>query len=57
VESALQREESRGAHFRSDFPDTNPALGGMHQTVRLNGGIASRRFSSLSVTGLAHVAN
>ncbi len=24
--SALQREESRGAHARRDFPDTNPAL-------------------------------
>ncbi|ARJ06638.1 L-aspartate oxidase [Cnuibacter physcomitrellae] len=26
VHSALAREESRGAHFRSDFPDTDPEL-------------------------------
>lgn len=26
VESALQREESRGVHLRTDFPDTNPAM-------------------------------
>ncbi|MBN2781700.1 MAG: succinate dehydrogenase, partial [Campylobacterales bacterium] len=25
IESALHREESRGAHFRSDFPDENGA--------------------------------
>ncbi|GMU24525.1 MAG: L-aspartate oxidase [Phycisphaerae bacterium] len=28
--SALAREESRGVHHRSDFPDTNPALEGQH---------------------------
>ncbi|HWG38687.1 MAG TPA: L-aspartate oxidase [Terriglobales bacterium] len=30
VRAALAREESRGAHFRSDFPDHNPALAGLH---------------------------
>jgi L-aspartate oxidase len=25
VASALAREESRGGHFRSDFPDVDPA--------------------------------
>jgi L-aspartate oxidase len=31
---ALLREESRGAHFRSDFPETDPALDGHHAVVR-----------------------
>ena len=30
---ALQREESRGAHQRSDFSDTNPELNGRHAVV------------------------
>ncbi len=30
AQAALFREESRGAHFRSDFPDTDAALDGMH---------------------------
>ena len=30
----LAREESRGAHQRSDHPDTDPALDGMHTLVR-----------------------
>ena len=28
--SALGREESRGSHFRSDFPDVDPAFDGRH---------------------------
>jgi L-aspartate oxidase len=31
------REESRGAHFRSDFPGTDPALEGHHAVVRDGG--------------------
>jgi L-aspartate oxidase len=34
---AILREESRGAHFRSDHPQTDPALDGHHAVVR-NGG-------------------
>jgi L-aspartate oxidase len=30
----MLREESRGAHFRSDFPTTDPALDGHHAVVR-----------------------
>jgi L-aspartate oxidase len=32
--SALAREESRGAHLRTDHPDRDPALDGMHITQR-----------------------
>lgn len=31
--SALDREESRGGHIRSDFPDTDAELNAMHQIV------------------------
>jgi L-aspartate oxidase len=34
---AMLREESRGAHFRSDFPTLEPALDGHHAVLR-NGG-------------------
>ena len=30
TQSALYREESRGAHFRRDVPETNPDLDGEH---------------------------
>ena len=31
---ALRRRESRGAHFRSDFPSEDPALAGGHVVLR-----------------------
>lgn len=31
--SALDREESRGGHIRSDWPESDPDLDGMHQIV------------------------
>ena len=33
VYSALQREESRGAHYRSDFPERNDAVWLKHTLV------------------------
>ena len=33
-ECALLRQESRGGHQRSDFPDTDPALEGQHAVLR-----------------------
>lgn len=35
--SALARRESRGGHFRSDFPDADPALDGRHAVIRGDG--------------------
>ena len=33
---ALRRQESRGVHFRADFPDRDDALWGRHQDLRLS---------------------
>jgi L-aspartate oxidase len=35
--SALTRQESRGAHQRSDFPQRDPALDGRHVTLGADG--------------------
>lgn len=48
IRSALNREESRGGHFRSDFPGANPALEGRHQlVVPTPSGGAQRTFGAL----------
>ncbi|HET9659758.1 MAG TPA: L-aspartate oxidase [Thermomicrobiales bacterium] len=47
IAAALFREESRGAHFRSDFPDTNPALDGRHSLL-FEGDAGEWRFGALS---------
>jgi succinate dehydrogenase / fumarate reductase, flavoprotein subunit len=36
--SALERKESRGAHFREDYPDKDPAFGGFNIIVRKGAG-------------------
>ncbi|MEA2582863.1 MAG: L-aspartate oxidase [Thermomicrobiales bacterium] len=50
VTAATLRHESRGAHFRADFPEPNPALVGCHLSY---GGDGCRdwRFSSLQAAG------
>ena len=39
VTAAIQRRESRGSHFRNDYPATDPALAGQHTLL------LTRRFS------------
>jgi L-aspartate oxidase len=46
VTAATLREESRGAHYRADLPETNPALAGCHLTF---GREHDWRYSSLPV--------
>ena len=41
--SALAREESRGAHARSDFPAQDPDLDGRHSVVEAAAAAPSRR--------------
>lgn len=34
IEAALHRQESRGSHWRSDFPEADEALAGFHYVFR-----------------------
>ena len=52
--SALNREESRGGHFRSDFPVRSPVLDQQHQLVRLDEGESHRHFDALSNAWTRH---
>jgi L-aspartate oxidase len=45
ADAALLREESRGAHFRSDFPDSDPRLDGVHTVVDAEKGVRLERWS------------
>jgi succinate dehydrogenase/fumarate reductase flavoprotein subunit len=44
VASALAREESRGAHFRNDFPKRDDARFGKHSVVTKGGEVSFREF-------------
>ncbi len=46
--SALKREESRGGHYRADFPDSDPALAHKHQLITQTDHVSNRSFGSLS---------
>lgn len=48
TQSARERDESRGAHFRSDFPLIEPALDHRHQILVSDRGHAQRRFGELA---------
>ncbi len=47
LRAALARRESRGAHFRSDFPAHDPALAGQHSRQQNEGGAIRVRFAPL----------
>lgn len=49
--SALAREESRGGHIRSDYPERDPSLDGVHQMLRLSGGQVTRWWGPLHDPG------
>ncbi len=50
--SALRREESRGGHFRQDFPEPSPSLTGQHLVVTRHPEGFQRSFSSLNLASL-----
>ena len=37
AEAALSRQESRGGHRRTDFPDRDPSLDGVHLVISSDG--------------------
>ena len=46
--SARNRHESRGGHYREDFPDRDDALDGQHQLVHPGGTTATRTFGTIA---------
>jgi len=52
LSAALDRQESRGTHYREDFPDENPALAGPSRTVLDEHGGMVNRIVTPKRTGL-----
>jgi len=57
AKSALFRKESRGGHFRSDYPFTDPSLDGRHLLVtKSRSGTTCREFGDLAAAWSAAIA-
>jgi L-aspartate oxidase len=51
AQSAMERRESRGGHIRSDAPERDPALDGVHQMIRFAGDGIERWRGDLPIEG------
>jgi L-aspartate oxidase len=56
ITSALQRHESRGSHYRHDFPATDPTLNGRH-TLLLNASVSAAIRSDISAVASASASD